>query len=119
MVPHMFIVIEENPNCEPQERVFSTTGAQKTVTHLNLESPRGETKWWEVAGLDENGKSVPAQAIQVEDSSDGIAWLVFGGSWGLRMRDSNEEWSVDNQKQWGVPFKVLDISASAIRFKFS
>ena len=68
--------------------------------------------------MDESGNFIPAAAIQVEDSGAGVAWLIHGGIWGLRLQplESNEPWSVSDSKQWGVPFLVLDSSGTDIRF---
>jgi hypothetical protein len=113
----MYLVIEENPNCVADERVFSESGKTKPVAQLNVEQPSGIRAWCDVMGVEEGGVFAPAQAVQVEDSGAGNAWLIFGGSWGLRFRPSGStaEWSVTNSSQWGVPFKVLDFSGEDIK----
>ncbi|MCG3204739.1 MAG: hypothetical protein KCHDKBKB_01455 [Elusimicrobia bacterium] len=116
----MYLMIEENPNCAPDERVFSGTGEKKIVRKLLLNSPHSQqTLWWDVAGVEEGGVFQEAMAQRVDDSSDGTAWLVYGGPWGLRLKPENSQipWSFNDQSQWGVPFLVLDSSASTIQFK--
>lgn len=115
----MYLIIEENENCSPDERVFATIGSQKVIKKVEIEKPGKGSQWYEVAGVHENGKFQEALAQQVEDSSDGIAWLIFGGSWGIRFRPdgNNEDWSLKNPNQWGEPFLVLDKSGNSLQFK--
>lgn len=116
----MYLIVEENPNSLSDERVFSTSGEKRGVSKLNLPNPRTKaTIWCDVTGVTENGHFEKAFAQRVEDSSDGTAWLVFGGSWGLRLRDGDNPspWSLDNPDQWGLPFVVLDSSGTAIQFE--
>ncbi len=114
----MYLIVEDNPNCRQDERVFSESGPQKGVAQMNLEMPSGQRSWCDVIGVEEGGTFIPAKAVQVEDSGAGNAWLIFGGMWGLRFKKPGikEEWSLTSPNQWGVPFKVFDISAEDIRF---
>lgn len=113
----MFLVIEENPNCRPDERVFPTSGTSRTVKKLNVKKPGGGEGWHEVIGVGSDKSFQPAQALQMEDSSAGVAWLIFGGDWGLRFKSNDQPWSLDDTQQWGEPFLVLDISGTAIQFE--
>lgn len=115
----MYLIVEENPNCAPDERVFSTTGEKRPVRRLHLENPKTRSvAWCDVAAVEETGAFGQAHARRVEDSSDGTAWLVFGGNWGLRLRPSDTpgNWSINDSSQWGAPFLVLDSSGSSIEF---
>lgn len=114
----MYLVIEENPNCEPEERKFKELGSHKKVRGLHLEMKDGKMHWCDVMGVDENGSFIDAQASQIEDSGAGIAWLIFGGTWGIRFRKRPDQsnWDLKNNSQWGVPFKVLDSSGVDIEF---
>ena len=115
----MYLIIEENPNCGTEERVFTTSGRPRPVAQVHLDRPGRESGWWEVTGVEADGTFKNAMADVVEDSGAGTAWLVRGGDWGLRFRwpDSGTPWSLTDERQWGVPFLVLDISGSAIRFR--
>jgi len=115
----MFLIIEENKNCSPEERMFKENGKPKTVSQVHLNTPSGQTEWCEVTGVEEKGTFREAQAVQVDDSGAGAAWLVFGGNWGIRFKrtPNDESWSLKNKNQWGEPFKVLDISGADIKFK--
>lgn len=120
----MYLIIEENPNCADYERVFSEQGALRTVKAIFAESPKGDRGWWDIVAVDGVNKKErfsPAQAVLVEDSGSGIAWLVFGGMWGLRCKPINDTapWSLQNSTQWGLPLKVLDSSGLDIQFQDS
>jgi hypothetical protein len=116
----MYLSIEENDNCAADERMFSTSGAKRTVAKIQLENPRSKVaEWCEVSSVCEDGTFGPAHAQMIEDSSDGTAWLIFGGTWGLRFRPSDQSvpWSLSDHHQWGLPFLVLDSSGTSIQFK--
>jgi len=113
----MFIIIEENPNCLAEERIFSPSGPKKTVRQIQVNTKNGD-QWCDVMGVESDGSFPTAQAVQIEDSGAGTAWLVFGGSWGIRLRPTGnpQTWSLTDKSQWGEPFKVLDISGEDIKF---
>ena len=79
----------------------------------------GVAAWCDITGLDDGGAVCPAMACLVEDSGEGMCYLVFGGAWGLRLRDSSaaEPWSVSDSEQWGVPFLLLSGNAEDLRFQ--
>ena len=56
-----------------------------------------------------DGSPVEAYAVQVEDSSEGSAYVLYGGDWGVRLRpaESGDPWSLDNPKQSGETHLVL------------
>lgn len=116
----MYLIIEENPNCAPDERVFSTSGEKRRVKRVNVDNPATRvSEWCEVTAVKAEGGFTAAFAQRVEDSSDGTAWLIFGEDWGLRFKPSSAAtpWSIDDKTQWGKPFLVLDSSGSAIEFE--
>jgi hypothetical protein len=57
-------------------------------------------------------------ARKVEDSGEGICYLVYGGAWGLRLKEasSQEEWSLEDNSQWAEPFLLLPSDGQDIRF---
>jgi len=114
----MYLIVEDNPNCSGEERVFAENGPKKPVARVFLDK-NGGPKWFDVIGLDEGGKETVAVAQKVDDSSDGTAWLIFGGQWGLRFRptESPDKWDLQNKKQWGLPLIVLDTGGKEIEFK--
>lgn len=113
----MFILIEENPNCGPEERVFAESGKRRPVKKVRLSTPSGAEAWCEATGIDESGNPTEALGVPVDDSGAGTALLIFGGAWGVRFRTDSEPWSLDNPRQWGLPFVLLDIGAAEVEFK--
>ncbi len=116
----MYVFVEENPNCGADERVFPTRGDKREVAKVNInDRSGGNPSWCDVIAVDDPGTFAPAYAQRMDDSSDGTAWLVFGGNWGLRFRrpDETSEWSMSEKSQWGLPFLVLDSSGTAIQFR--
>lgn len=69
---------------------------------------------WSSAG---GGSPVPAYAVQIEDSSAGSAYLVYGGDWGVRLRssESTQPWSIDDSEQWGETHLVLSSIEDVVR----
>lgn len=68
----------------------------------------------QVTGWDaETGTPCPAYACKVEESGDGIALLVYGGSGGIRMKALEDEsvWSLDANAQWGESHLVLPVDS--------
>ena len=61
---------------------------------------------WSSSG---GGTPVEAYAVQVEDSSEGSAYVIYGGDWGLRLRpyQSDEPWSMGDSAQFGETHLVL------------
>lgn len=64
---------------------FKRAGVSRTVTEIPYESERGLLGVWEVVAADDAEGTVtrPARAVEVDDSSEGVSWLVVGGAHGL------------------------------------
>lgn len=114
----MYLMIEENPNCAPDERMFAHHGEPVRVAAVHADPSGTGSRWYAISAVDSNGSFHPAEAIRIDDSSDGTAWLIFGAAWGLRLRpaESVEPWSLNDAEQAGVPFLVVDGSGATIRF---
>ncbi|MFQ5482088.1 MAG: hypothetical protein ACE5ER_04960 [Nitrospinaceae bacterium] len=57
----------------------------------------------QVTGWDNlENRPCPAQACRVEESGDGVALLIFGGSGGLRLKELEDDrpWDVHAEGQW-------------------
>lgn len=102
------IEVPTNPNCEGTEyQVFQEVADARPIERMRLIVNGKEKLCW-VTGLDENGKVCPAYAQRVADSGGGISFLIFGGKWGIRFKPDefrDEPWDLNNQHQWGEPFK--------------
>ena len=105
----MHIEIDPNPNCrERQEFVFNELGIAEPVYAI-LTGDEGREVTCDVTGVGEGGHWVQAMAVKIADSSDGIAYMIYGAAWGIRLRPEKfrpEPWDLVNKNQWGEPFKI-------------
>lgn len=81
------VFLEPNPNCEECGLRFKAEDEPRVVTRVRWydDSDRAvecAIVGWSSAG---GGSPVPAMAVTIEDSSSGVAALVYGGDWGLRL----------------------------------
>jgi hypothetical protein len=101
----VFIQIDQNPNCAPMDgQVFQPRTEPRAITHV-----RHEEVWCEITGLDEDSDPTPAMACLIDDSGEGAAWLIFGGAWGLQLKDPMG-------REWGEPLLLLGSDAGSLRF---
>ena len=105
----MQIEVEDNPNCHGSEQfVFNELGKERNVTAIRVEKD-GREALCDVTAVDRGGVWVKARCVKVADSSDGHAFLIHGGSWGIRLKpqvSGNGAWDLKAADQWGEPFKV-------------
>ena len=102
--------IPANPNCEAVElRVFHDLTPPQPVSHVRLECSDGAATWCEVTGWTATGEQCPALLQKVDDSGEGVAFLLHGGDAGLRLRPAEqpEPWQLGNPQQWGEPFLII------------
>jgi len=113
----MFLRFEENDNTGfVDDRVFQERSEPRPVLEV-LRVRQGKEVWCTITGLDHQGKPVPAQARKVEDSGEGMCYLVYGGAWGLRLKDPacGDAWSLQDPHQWGEPFLLLPSDGADLR----
>lgn len=106
------IQVEPNDNCPMSaQQVYKNLGAPVRVSRVRIYEGEPEGTLYAVTGWssEAGGTPVEAFAVQVEDSSEGSAYLVFGGDYGLRLRpdDSTAAWSLDAADQFGETHLVL------------
>jgi hypothetical protein len=80
------------------------------VTKLRLFDRRDEGEWCLVTGVSNGAASwEPARVRKVEDSGVGVAYLIYGGIWGIRLCpvDAERPWRFDDRDQWGSPYLLL------------
>ena len=111
----MFIEVDvqAGDNCDyPVNRMFSSLGEPKQVVWLDGPGHSGEVGTFQVTGWSSEGPC-PAYAVQVEDSGEGMALLIYGGDEGIRLRpkESLELWSISSKTQWGEPCMLLDVDS--------
>ncbi len=112
------VEIPPNPNCEPVEmRIFHPVDVPRSVRALHVAPDGGRAEWHEVTGWTADGAPCPALAQRVDDSGEGLAILIYGGSAGLRCRplDSRQPWGLTDPRQWGLPF-LLTADTGDIQF---
>ncbi len=115
----MHVAVPKNPNCPVEDRVFAALGEVREVVQVLVDWPAGGVGWCDVVSAGPKGRFLPAHAARVEDRTAGVAWLVYGAQWGLRLRPSGlaEPWDVDNRRQWGRAFLLLDGNGREIHFR--
>lgn len=105
----MHLEIQPNPNCsESQEFVFNELSAPEPIRAI-LIGDEGKEVPCDVVAVDEKGNFIQALAVKIADSSDGIAYMIYGGAWGIRLRPAlfrHQAWDLTNKNQWGEPFKI-------------
>jgi len=102
------LFIDPNPNCpEGCSQRFQATSEPRPVRQIRYSPGGDETMVCEVTGWSSagNGTPCPARAVRVEDSGAGVATLIYGGDWGVRLRPR------DGGKPFGEPYLLLDDDA--------
>jgi len=108
----MFVEVESNPNCEQSICArFKDTGAPRVVAQVWSDDRKPEGEWYWVTGWtdDPEHPCCLASVYTVEDSGSGLAHLVVGGLWGIRLKPASlsEAWDIDSPNQWGEPYLLL------------
>lgn len=109
---YTYVEVEPNDNSPMMaQHVFPNAGLPFPVSHVHVYDgvPGGRlcaVTGWSSAG---GGSEVRAYAVEVEDSSEGRAILVYGGDWGIRLRPAGSDapWSLEDTNQWGETHLVL------------
>lgn len=88
MAPIEFVSVDVEPGPAHEDGIslrFKRAGASRAVRTVPYESEAGlEGMWDVVAAVDPDGaETFEATATLVDDSSDGVAWLISGGRHGL------------------------------------
>lgn len=105
----MQIHVEDNPNCQGSEQyIFNEMGSPRRISGIKVVE-RGEEVACDVVGVDEKGAFVDAHAVKINDSGNGVGYLIYGSAWGIRLRlekYQDKPWDLSGQNQWGEPFKI-------------
>jgi hypothetical protein len=106
------VEVEPNDNMPMMaQQVYKNIGVPFPVSHVRIYEgePGGQlcaiTGW----SSDDGGSPTAAYAVRIEDSSEGQAYLVYGGDYGVRLKaaDSDEAWDTSSMDQWGETHLVL------------
>ncbi len=98
------IFIEPNQNCpEGCSQRFTTAEAPRVVSSVEYAVQSDRTVVCDVTGWSSDGGGSPcrARSVTVEDSGAGVATLVYGGDWGLRLTPR------DGSAPFGEPYLLL------------
>ncbi len=114
------VEVEANDNTPMMaQQVYKNAGVPFPVSHVRIYEgePGGQlcaiTGWMSKDG----GSPTTAYAVQIDDSSEGSAYLVYGGDYGVRLRpaDSDEAWDIGSREQWGETHLVLSSADDVVR----
>jgi hypothetical protein len=108
----MVVEVEPNPNCEQSVYArFKEAGPVRRAVQVKSFERKSEGEWCWVTGWTDNPAHpcCPAQAQRVEDSGAGLAYMVFGGIYGIRLKpvSLSEDWDLNSTDQWGEPYLLL------------
>ena len=99
----MFLEVEPCSNCdESVSRLYNVISEPKQISSIEYEKD-GKEILVHITGWDGDREApCPAFACHIEESGDGVALLIFGGSGGIRMKSigDNSNWNVANSNQW-------------------
>ncbi len=106
----MQLEIETNPNCEgsSQQFMFNELGSARPIVAIRIGEENKESLC-DVVGVGEGGIFTQAFAAKITDSGAGFAYVIYGSSWGIRLKPrayAKEAWDLKNSHQWGEPFKI-------------
>ena len=112
MADYTYVDVDSNPNSPMSaNQVFRNMTAPFRVGHVRIYEGQPEGRLCAVTGWSSTGDGTPvdAYAVQIEDSSEGRAFLIYGGDWGIRLRPADDDapWSPEDASQWGEPYLVL------------
>jgi hypothetical protein len=114
----LFLQIDPNPNCDALDgMLFQPRTESRGISQLRYER-HGEALWCEVVGVEHGGTWAPALACKIDDSGDGSCYLVYGGTWGLRLRVAGapSPWDLSAPTQWGETYLLLGGDATDLKF---
>ncbi len=90
-------------------RVFHDVEPAQPAGQVRLTRDGGLPQWYDVTGWTVDDRPCPAWLQKVDDSGDGVAFLLYGGEAGLRLRptDTRQPWDRGDSRQWGEPFLIM------------
>jgi len=108
----MYFEVEENPNYNGSVSMrFKTLGPERKIHQVRISDRDANGQLCSITGWcdDPDHPGCPAYAQPVEESGQGIAYLIYGGNWGIRLKpvSLNEEWDLSSPNQWGEAFLLI------------
>ena len=100
----MFLEVESGTNVDkPFSMMYREVDKPREVFAIKY-TVNGSEQPAQVTGWDaETNTPCSAFACRVEESGDGVALLIYGGSGGIRIKELEDEsaWNVHAPNQWG------------------
>ena len=115
----MYFEVDENPNWPGSVSMrFKELGPARAIKQLRVSDRKsGDELCWVTGWRDDpKGPLCPAYAQPVEESGQGLAYLIFGGNWGIRFKPVSlkEDWDLSSPHQWGEAFLLISDPRSVI-----
>jgi hypothetical protein len=106
------VEVESNDNTPMMaQQVYKNLGLPFRVTKVRIYEGEPEGALHDIVGWSSSGGGEPVEAfaVRIEDSSEGAAFLIYGGDWGIRLRPAGSDaaWSIDAEEQFGETHLVL------------
>lgn len=113
------IDIEDNENCGYfPVQVFEAQGKPRSASSVIVPNVPGSSESHEVVGwCSENGGSpCEVTVVLVGDSGSGQALMVYGGDYGVRLRQKSSQppWDLDDPNQIGEPYITLSAATNIL-----
>ena len=117
---YTYVEVEASDNCPMSaNQVYRNLDLPFRVAAVRIYEGEADGRLCAVTGWSSrgDGSATDVYAVRVEDSSEGSAYVVYGGDWGIRLRPpkADGEWSVDNREQWGETHLVLADEGDIVR----
>ena len=108
----MYLQVDDSPNYTGSVSMrFKELGPARPVKKLRMSDRKSQGELCWVTGWcdDPERPLCPAYAQQVEESGQGLAYLIYGGNWGIRFKpaDLEEDWDLSSPNQWGEAFLLI------------
>ena len=115
----MYFEVDENPNYPNSVSMrFKELGPAKVIKQLRVSDRKSDGELcWITGWCDDSNKPLcPAYAQPVEESGQGLAYLIYGGNWGIRLKPVglNEDWNLSSPNQWGEAFLLISSPRSIV-----
>ncbi|HLF77465.1 MAG TPA: hypothetical protein VJB57_08230 [Dehalococcoidia bacterium] len=112
MADYTRVEVEPNDNCPMSAfQVYRNMGEPFPVKQVRLFEGGDDGRVCDVTGWasEDGGRPSEAYAVRVEDSSAGVAYLIYGGDWGIRLAPApnSGSWDLGDSEQWGETHLVL------------
>lgn len=109
----MYFEVDDNPNYQGSVSMrFKELGPARPIKQIRLSDRKSDGELCWVTGWCDDPKEpvCPAYLQPVEESGLGLAYLVYGGNWGVRFKPANlnEDWDLESPDQWGEAFLLIN-----------